>query len=305
MTDKELISKLIKQVTTLTARVKELEERLAKYGHPKNSGNSSIAPSQDPFKKPKSLRVKSSKKPGGQKGREGKRLELATAIGHIVVHDVHYCCSCGEDPPLEGSYDVRQGFDIPPIAIEVTEHRRMKKTCPHCHKANQGSFPGHLVQQAQYGDRTKAFSVYLQYYQMLPFDRTKELIYDPTNHQIATGSLSNFQKKCYDKPGPYEQEVRKLLLQSPILHADGTGVRLNGKNSWVHVVGNKTMGLFGHHLKRGKEAMDDIGVLDAYNGTLVHDRSSSYFSYPCGHSLCNAHILRDLVYVEGGFRCPL
>ena len=64
------------------------------------------------------------------------------------------------------------------------------------------------------------------------------------------------------------------------------------------------MGLFGHHLKRGKEAMEGIGVLDAYNGTLVHDRSSSYFSYPCGHSLCNAHILRGLVYVEGAFDAP-
>ena len=311
MTDKELIAGLRQQVSDLThqvlvliKRIRELEERLAKYEHPKNSGNSSIAPSQDPFKKPKSLRVKSSKKPGGQKGREGKKLELATTINHIVVHDVHYCCSCGEDLPLEGSYDVRQEFDIPPIAIEVTEHRRMKKTCPHCHKVNQGGFPRHLVQQAQYGERIKAFSVYLQYYQMLPFDRTKELIYDLTGHQVATGSFSNFQKQCFEKLAPYEGEIRKLLLQSPILHADETGIRLDGKNSWVHVVSNKTMSLFGHHLKRGKEAMDDIGVLGAYKGTLVHDRFSSYFSYKCSHSLCNAHILRDLIYVEETFGAP-
>ena len=84
----------------------------------------------------------------------------------------------------------------------------------------------------------------------------------------------------------------------------GQGPRLNGKNSWVHVAGNKTMGLFGHQSKRGKEAMDGIGVSDAYKDTLVHDRSSSYFSYPCGHSLCNAHILRDLVYVGGVFDAP-
>jgi transposase len=201
-------------------------------------------------------------------------------------------------------YDIRQEFDIPPITIEVTEHRRAKKGCSYCGKVNLGTFPEHLTQQTQYGDRIKAFSVYLQYYQMLPFDRTKELIYDLTSHQIATGSLSNFQKKCYHKLETYEQEVGKLLLKSPILHADETGIRLNGKNSWIHVVSNKDISLFGHHLKRGKEAMDDIGILDLYNGTLVHDRFSSYFSYQCGHSLCNAHILRDLVYVEETFDAP-
>jgi len=30
---------------------------------------------------------------------------------------------------------------------------------------------------------------------------------------------------------------------------------------------------------------------------LVHDRFSPYFSYNCEHSLCNAHILRELQYL--------
>ncbi len=47
--------------------------------------------------------------------------------------------------------------------------------------------------------------------------------------------------------------------------------------------------------------MGEIGLLDMYRGTLVHDRFSSYFSYQCEHSLCNAHILRDLTYVEERF----
>ncbi len=50
--------------------------------------------------------------------------------------------------------------------------------------------------------------------------------------------------------------------------------------------------------------MNDIGVLENYRGTLVHDRFSSYFSYKCDHSLCNAHILRDLNYVEEAFDAP-
>ena len=69
----------------------------------------------------------------------------------------------------------------------------------------------------------------------------------------------------------------------------------------MHVISNKAISFFGHHLKRGKEAMNAIGILENYKGILVHDRFSSYFSYNCDHSLCNAHILRNLVYVEETF----
>lgn len=91
------------------------------------------------------------------------------------------------------------------------------------------------------------------------------------------------------------------MLQSVVLQGDETGVNLNGKNTWMHVPGNASVSLFAHHAKRGREAMDDIGVLENYKDTLVHDRFSSYFSYDCGHSLCNAYILRDLTFVEEAF----
>ena len=67
------------------------------------------------------------------------------------------------------------------------------------------------------------------------------------------------------------------------------------------MISNKALSFFAHHLKRGKQAMDDIGVLEQYQGTLIHGRFSSYFAYQCDHSLCNAHILRDLTYVEERF----
>jgi transposase len=162
-------------------------------------------------------------------------------------------------------------------------------------------FQKELTQEAQYGVGLKSLCVYLQNYQMLPFARCSEFISDLTGHTISSGSLSNFQKQCFDDLEVYNQNIREQLLQSPILHADETGVRLNGKNSWMHVISNKTISYFAHHLKRGKQAMTDIGLLDLYKGTLVHDRFSSYFSYACQHSLCNAHILRDLVYLEETF----
>ncbi len=312
LTDKQLLKEVLEELKLLKKenkqlklRVLELEAKLEKYQNPKNSGNSSIPPSQDPFRKTKSLRGKSKRKPGGQKGRKGKKLEMSSNPDKVVLHDITNCDCCGQTLPNEPQgFDARQVFDLPPIKMFVTEHRRAKKTCRHCGMENKGDFPKGLVQTAQYGNNIKAFCTYLQNYQMLPYARCSELIEDLSGHRIAIGSLSNFQRQCFEMLLPYGEEAKRQLLKSPVLHADETGVRLNGKNQWVHVLSNSTVSFFAHHPKRGKEAMDDIGLLEKYKGILVHDRFASYFSYKCEHSLCNAHILRELVHVEEAFGAP-
>ncbi len=43
--------------------------------------------------------------------------------------------------------------------------------------------------------------------------------------------------------------------------------------------------------------MADLGVLENFTGTAVHDHWKSYFTFPCEHALCNAHHLRELTYL--------
>jgi transposase len=45
--------------------------------------------------------------------------------------------------------------------------------------------------------------------------------------------------------------------------------------------------------------MDEIGILPEFKGSLVRDGWASYKWYEqCLHSLCNAHLLRELVYIN-------
>ncbi len=156
MSDKLLIKQILKELellkqenVMLRKRIKELEKHCAKYEHPKNSSNSSIPPSQDPFRKTKSLRQKSDKKPGGQKGH---KLKMISNPDDVVVYDIVHCTCCGNDLPDNNfSYKTRQVFDIPEIKIHVTEHHVINKTCSNCGKENQVDFPEGLVQEAQYG----------------------------------------------------------------------------------------------------------------------------------------------------------
>jgi transposase len=45
--------------------------------------------------------------------------------------------------------------------------------------------------------------------------------------------------------------------------------------------------------------MDEIGILPAFMGTSVHDGWPAYdYYHQCRHSLCGAHLLRELTYIE-------
>jgi transposase len=56
------------------------------------------------------------------------------------------------------------------------------------------------------------------------------------------------------------------------------------------------------HRKRGKEALDAIGILAAFAGVSVHDGWSSYWQFLCQHALCNVHLLRELTYLSEELR---
>ncbi len=147
MTDEALIASLTKQVESLTAQVaflmkrvgfleKEnslLKERLSKYENPKNSRNGSLPPSKDEnrVQRNKSLRKKSGRKPGGQKGRKGNTLKMVAHPDMDVEHIPDYCQYC--DQTLDGlSFELvgkRQVVDIPEIKPKVTEHQIYKRTC--------------------------------------------------------------------------------------------------------------------------------------------------------------------------------
>lgn len=88
----DLIRSLSERVEALTAKVAELEGRLAL-----NSQNSSKPPSSDGYgkPKPKSLRGVGKNPTGGQKGHRGQTLERSEHPDHSVPHAPPVSCECG------------------------------------------------------------------------------------------------------------------------------------------------------------------------------------------------------------------
>ncbi|MCP4942992.1 MAG: IS66 family transposase [Planctomycetaceae bacterium] len=275
---------------------KELRGKLAK-----NSQNSSKPPSSDGLNKPKpkSLRKPSGKKPGGQQGHSGARLAVAEQPDHTIVHSVEACQQCGCSLCEIAATDIRrrQVIDIPPIQLEVTEHQAETKCCPDCGHRTEASFPEEVKTSVQYGERIKSLLVYLNQYQLLPYERTCQLVEDLFSHTISQGTLYNWNRECYENLESTEDQIRQGILASSVVHFDETGLRQQGKLHWLHTASTERLTYYGLHARRGTEAMNELGILPHYQGRAVHDHWKSYFTFSCDHSLCNAHHLRELTYL--------
>ena len=287
----KLLRKIIEE---LTSKVKELEERLNK-----NSRNSHKPPSSDGLRKPvKNNREPSGKKPGAQKGHEGKTLQMVKNPDKVVEHKVKGKCSCGnnlEDAELL-RIDRRQEFELPEKLYEVIEHQIEVRKCA-CGRIHEAECP--VKGNVQYGDRMKAMVVYLNQYSFIPYERLQEYMEDIFGLPLGGGTIEASNEKCYQQLEETEDQIKQGLLSSAVIHSDETGIRCEGKTQWVHTTSNEQFTYYYIHPKRGKEAMDALGILSQYKGICVHDRWASYEQYNnCLHSYCNAHLLRELKFVH-------
>lgn len=277
-------------------RVRHLEARLAKDSH-----NSSKPPSSDGLNKPKpkSLRTRSGRPTGGQPGHAGRTLRMVEKPDAVVSHPVNQCAACGRSltgqPPER--VERRQVFDLPEPKLEVTEHQAEIKTCT-CGCRNRAAFPPEVTAPVQYGLRVKGVAVYLKEYQLLPFDRLAEIMSDLfACGTFSEGTLANFSADCSQRLEPIEAIIRERATAATVAGFDETGVRATGSLHWLHTVSTNLLTWYFAHEKRGREAMDAAGVLPEFKGRAVHDFWNPYLKYDCGHAFCNAHLLRELVFL--------
>ena len=282
------------------ARIEELEERINKDSH-----NSNKPPSSDELKRKfTKKRERSDKKPGGQEGHEGTTLRMVKHPNHVEVHEVKRCGSCGKslkDVKPRG-YAPRQVFDIPPIVVEVTEHRAQIKRCPHCGELSAAAFPEGVSHKTQYGTRLKAFAVYLKNHGFLSYDRTAQAFSDLFSIPLSVGTLASIDQRCARRVQGVVEQIRQKLIRAKVVHFDETGLNVNGSLYWLHGASTQELTYYYPHERRGTAASDEIGILSRLKGNAVHDNWQAYMKYDCSHSLCNAHHIRELtsVYEQGG-----
>ncbi|MAT97144.1 MAG: hypothetical protein CL608_08380 [Anaerolineaceae bacterium] len=214
------------QIAELTALLKQ------------NSRNSHWPSSRDKSRKKKrtkSLRRKSDKKPGGQKGHEGHTLKMSDKPDVVTVHRPDTCQHCQQPFSEEQravAVDKRQVHDLPPLQVVVTEHQAETLCCRHCCQLSQGTFPPYMVAPVQYGPSIQQLAVYLKSEQYIPYDRSRQFLADLFDLRLSPGTLQNIVARAAKRLRPIVTQVTQIktaLIAGHTLHCDESGFYIGGQ----------------------------------------------------------------------------
>ena len=263
---------------------------------PKHNRNSSKPSSQTP-------RDDSATSQSGAKGKgtahNDARSGHTRTVETIAVAKVNQCETCGEDlsdTPCQG-HERRTRIDI--IFEKVVNHVDAQiKQCPYCETQTKGRFPADMSGPLQYGPGIKAFALNLLIAQMVSLNRIQKSIKTLIGQAISEATILKYVMQLYQALAAWEHSTIERILKMPAMHVDETSLRVDKKNHWIHVCASGDITLKFLHPKRGREAIEAIGVIPRYGGVVIHDCWASYLAYDhCGHGLCGSHLLRELQFV--------
>ena len=278
------------RIAQLEARIAELERQLGL-----NSGNSGKPPSSDGLKKKpvrvSSLRERSGKKPGGQKGHPGETLRQSETVDATINHFPKACAGCGEalSEAMATDHIARQVFDLPePQPLIVTEHRAHSCRCAACGTQTRADFPPDVKAPVQYGARIAGIVVYLLHGQFLPEKRLAALMADLFGVQLSTATIAAMSQNCAARFESFATAIYARIAAAAVKHLDETGLRIGGKTRWLHIAATVLLTFYRIASKRG-------AMPENLTGIALHDHWKPYYTLEgIRHALCNAHHLREL-----------
>ncbi len=301
-----LIQELFQKIEVLTSRLEQAENKIAvlelenaelKARLNSNSENSSRPPSSDGYQKKPAFPKKKNGKQGGQVGHKGSTLHQVDNPDKIISCEPN-SCSCGHGFKEEELIlsEKRQVFDLPKPKLEITEYQIYKAVCPECGLIHKGSAPQGVKAPTQYGNGVKSYVVMLNVHYKLPYKKIQLLFKDLFGYSINESTIFSASQNCYNNLEDTENEIKTKVSLNDVVHADETGLRIEGKLQWLHTATTTLFTYLFVHKNRGKEALEsESSILNRLNGWLVHDSWSSYFSFKnYKHAMCGAHILREL-----------
>ena len=302
------IDKLNADLRKRDKRIKELEEKLAKYETPnKNSGNSNTPPSKENIKaevirRTKTLRKPTGRKPGGQEGHEGCTLKKAQTPDETEDIMANYCTRCGaslEDCERILDY-VTQVVSIPELKPIVKEIRHYIMVCKKCgeriqlHAARKrGS------NDVVYDASVKSLVVYLSVVMFLPYGRIESFLREVFSLEISQGSLVNWVNEAKKNAAPAIKKIKESIMKSAVVGFDESGLYCNKKLNWAWIAQTVYFTLLFHGNGRSHKELESRFGDSLERMVAVTDRHSAYFTLNfLNHQVCVAHLLRELQYLN-------
>jgi transposase len=291
------IARLRAELSTQRAAMDQVHERigilLAALDPPEGDAASS-RPTAMPGLKPARRTPASVPAPRPRKRRVhgyGRRRTRPTA------HQVHAYAQCPHcATTLRGGTvkRTREVIEVVPGRVEITAHVYVERRCPRCrgHWLPEPGLAGVVVGQGRLGVGLLALIATLREELRLPVERIQWYLAAVQGLHLSVGAIVETLHTLAARAEPVVTGMRAAIRGSPVVHADETGWRQNGRNGYAWTVSTSTERVF---VWGGR----DRGVLEGqigadYRGVLVSDFYAAYTSYEGRHQYCWAHLLRDV-----------
>jgi transposase len=165
----------------------------------------------------------------------------------------------------------------------------------------RAAFPVGAKAPIQYDKSVKAISTFYSVYQMIPFQRLHETFRGIFGINLSTGSICDFRVEAADRLVElgFSEWAKNEIIGSDAIYVDETGINVLGKQNWFHIAVSEKA-VYGKVLEsRSGDAIESIGILPVTGAVITHDHYAAYDRFDQTlHSLCNAHLLRELKGLE-------
>ena len=298
----KIILEQSQQIKKQSEEISRLQSILSEKIVKTTSSNSHLPPSKDlasAIKRNQSLREKSTRPIGGQKGHKGHTLQMVAHPTQAEDLVSAYCNKCGGslDSSSKQLVSRRQVFDIPVIEPEIIEYRQYGIICD-CGHLQKADYPEHVTNHVQYGKNLQSLVIYQSVYQYMPFKRLQDFFDKVMGVCLSKGTLENILRRSALKAESTYQTLRKVVEVSLFVGSDETGAKVKGKKSWFWVWQTALVTYMLAACSRSKKVIEDTFPDGLPNAIVCSDRLAAQLSTVSkGSQICLVHLLRDLNFL--------
>src|SRR6266542_4019023 len=240
-------------------------------------------------------------KQGAQPGHvgHGRALFPIERVTEVVEHWPQRC-SCGhvfgdEERESAGAPARHQVAELPPLAVEISEHRLRRVCCPDCGRTVRAELPVG-VPRGCFGPNLEAAVAALTVRNRLSRRQLAELLEELFGCPIAVGTIDAILTRTAKTLEPVYEELLEQTHAAAALNVDETGWYLNGEPRTLWGAFSKQTAVLRIAPDRGKRHLHGL-IGDGYAGIVGSDRFSAYNSLdPEQRQVCWSHLRRDFTF---------
>jgi hypothetical protein len=280
-----LIAQLEATVAAQVATIQRLEQRLRELDP------ASGPPRGMPGHKPEQPA------PTGRRPRRKRAMNTARPRSDPtarITHALDHCPACGIALVGGSVKRTREVIEVTPVPVTITEHVYLERCCPGCGQrwTPPVALGGQVVGHSRLGVGLVSLIGTLRSAWRLPVRTIQQALASLHGVRLSTGAIHGALAQLARAGQAQVDATLAAIRASPVVHADETGWRENGRNRYLWSFSTPTHCYFSSG-SRAKGMVDTVLGLD-FSGVLVSDFYAAYDHYDGWQQKCWVHLLRDI-----------